>query len=127
MRSWLVAVLLTVGAALALLAAIGVWRFPDLLTRMQAAAKAGTLGVGCLMLAVALHFGRIQVTTHAVLIMVFLLLTAPIGAQLIARAGHRSGVPLWSGTHRDELRGAEAAEDGGSPRSDPGAGDPSAR
>jgi multicomponent Na+:H+ antiporter subunit G len=112
--AWLVATLMTAGSALALLAAVGVWRFPDLLTRMQAAAKAGTLSVGCMMIAAAVHFGRIQATTHAVLIVAFLLLTTPIGAQLIARAGHRTKVPLWAGTHRDELREAEGRRASGS-------------
>ena len=37
------------GAAFALLAAIGVLRMPDVFTRMQAATKASTLGVGCLL------------------------------------------------------------------------------
>jgi multicomponent Na+:H+ antiporter subunit G len=102
-----------VGAAFMLVAAIGVWRFPDVLTRMQAAAKAGTLGVGCLLAAVAIHFGQMAVTAHAALIVLFFLLTSPVGAHRIARAAHRIGVPLWEGTHRDELREPPGDHEGG--------------
>src|SRR5215218_9757122 len=44
------AVLLVVGASFMLLAGLGVLRLPDLFMRLQAATKASTLGVGCLML-----------------------------------------------------------------------------
>ena len=51
-------VLMVVGAVLTLLAALGMVRMPDVYSRMQSATKASTLGVGCLMLAVAVDFGR---------------------------------------------------------------------
>jgi multicomponent Na+:H+ antiporter subunit G len=102
--AWVSAILIVVGASALLLAAIGILRFPDVLTRMQAAAKAGTLGVGCLLAAAAAHFAQIAVTAHVVLIILFFLLTSPIAAHRIGRAAHRIGVPLWKGTHRDELR-----------------------
>ncbi len=113
MREWLTSVFMLIGAAFMLVAAIGVWRFPDVLTRMQAAAKAGTLGIGFIMLAVAVHFGQLAVTAHAAVILLFFVLTSPVGAHRIGRAAHRIGVPLWEGTHRDELR--EAAQPAGSP------------
>jgi multicomponent Na+:H+ antiporter subunit G len=54
--------------------------------------------------AVAVHFNEAEVTTEAVLVAVFLLLTAPVAAHLIARAAYLSGVPLWGGTIVDEMR-----------------------
>jgi multicomponent Na+:H+ antiporter subunit G len=37
-------------------------------------------------------------------IIVFLLLTTPVAAHLIGRAAYQDGVPLWEGTHTDDLR-----------------------
>jgi multicomponent Na+:H+ antiporter subunit G len=98
------AVLLVAGASFMLLAGLGVHRLPDLFMRLQAATKASTLGVGCLLLGVAVHFQELGVTTRAVLVVAFLFLTAPVGAHLIARAAYAVGVPLWKGTITDELR-----------------------
>jgi multicomponent Na+:H+ antiporter subunit G len=116
MRAWLVSALLIFGAAWMLIAALGVLRMPDLFSRMQASAKAGTLGIGVLVLSVAIHFGDLQVSGHAVLIIAFFFLTAPVAAHMIARAAYLIGVPLWEGTRRDELRnllGPAAAAAGG--------------
>lgn len=85
------------------LAALGIFRMPDTFTRMQAATKAATLGCGCLLLAVALHFGETAVTARALLVVIFLFLTAPVAAHVIARATYRAGVALWEHTVLDEL------------------------
>jgi multicomponent Na+:H+ antiporter subunit G len=99
------AFLLVVGAVLTLLAALGVVRMPDVYSRMQSATKASTLGVGCTMLAVAIDFSDLAITTRAVLIIAFVFLTAPISGHMIGRAAYYVGVPLWKGTAFDELRG----------------------
>jgi multicomponent Na+:H+ antiporter subunit G len=112
--------LVLVGGAFMLLAGVGVLRMPDLFTRMQAATKGATLGAGCLLLAVAVHFRHLHVSTRAVLVIVFVFLTAPVAAHLIARAAYAVGVPLWEGTLRDELKDARegAAGSAGGPESD---------
>ena len=97
-------VLMVVGAVLTLLAALGVVRMPDVYSRMQSATKASTLGVGCTMLAVAVDFADLAITTRVVLIVAFVFLTAPISAHMIGRAAYYVGVPLWKGTAFDELR-----------------------
>lgn len=104
MSDWIAAILLVLGSAFMLIAAVGVVRFPDLIIRMHAATKAGGPGVGLVVIAVAVHFAEAQVTTRAALVAVFLLLTAPVAAHLIARAAYLTGVPLWSGTTLDEMR-----------------------
>lgn len=98
------AALLVVGAFFMLLAGLGVLRLPDLFMRLQAATKASTLGVGCMLLGVAIHFQDLAVTARAVLVVAFFFLTAPVGAHVIARAAYAVGVPLWKGTIVDELR-----------------------
>jgi len=105
MVEWAAAILLILGASFLLLAAVGIARMPDLFSRMQTAAKAATLGAGCIVLAAALHFGSAGVTVRVLLITAFLFLTAPIAAHVIARAAYFVGVPLWEGTIVDELRG----------------------
>jgi multicomponent Na+:H+ antiporter subunit G len=96
--------LLVLGGFFMLLAGVGVARMPDMFMRMQAATKAATLGVGCMLLAVAVHFNDLGVTTRALLVTAFVFLTAPVAAHVIARAAYSVGVPLWSGTFCDELR-----------------------
>lgn len=105
MNETLSAALMIIGAAFALLAGVGVVRMPDLFTRMQAATKASTLGMSCMVLAVAVHFGELGITTRALATMSFVFLTAPVAAHMIARAAYFVGVPLWEGTMIDELRG----------------------
>jgi multicomponent Na+:H+ antiporter subunit G len=106
MREWIVSVLLLLGSALSLLAAVGLVRLPDLYTRMQAATKAGTLGIILLAASVAAHFASMGVTARVLLIIFFVFLTAPVAAHVIARAAYSMGVELWSGTRLDEWRGS---------------------
>lgn len=84
---------LVIGSLFALIGAIGVLRFPDALTRMHAASKAGALGSGLCLVAVALHQASFDVTTRAIAAVIFFLLTAPVSAHLIARAILLAGYP----------------------------------
>jgi multicomponent Na+:H+ antiporter subunit G len=79
------------GTAFALIGAAGILRFPDLYTRMHAASKAGTLGSGFCLLAIALLAPSADVSTRAIAAVFFFLLTAPISAHLLARAAMKSG------------------------------------
>ena len=106
--AWVTVALLVAGATLMLLAAVGVVRMPDVFSRMQAATKASSLGIGCMMLAVAVYFGDLAITTRVLMIVVFVFLTAPVSAHMIGRAAYRVGVPPWKGTAIDELRDGAA-------------------
>jgi len=103
MREAAAAALLVVGAITMLLAALGVTRMPDLLTRMQTTAKASTLGVGCAALAAAVYFGELSVTVRAIAVIGFVFLTTPVAAHAIARAGYFAGICLDPRTAPDEL------------------------
>lgn len=92
------------GGTFMLLAGVGILRMPDLFMRMQAATKAATLGAGCMLLAVAVHFGDLTVVARTLLVTAFVFLTAPVAAHMIARAAYSVGTPLWKGTLVDELR-----------------------
>jgi multicomponent Na+:H+ antiporter subunit G len=96
--------LILVGAVFLFLAALGLVRMPDLLTRMHATTKAATLGATLIMLAVALHFSQVAVVARAFGVILFIMMTAPVAAHVIGRAGYFVGSRLWSGTVKDELR-----------------------
>jgi len=76
-----------VGSVLVMLAGLGVLRFPDLFSRMHAATKATTLGLGLIGVAAALAVdgvaGRVVVAVAAVFV------TAPAAAHMVARATYR--------------------------------------
>ena len=104
------AILMIFGSFFSLVAAIGVLRFPDVYMRMAAGTKAGTLGAGLNLLAVAAYFNNIEVTTKVVAAILFFVITAPIGAHMIGRAAYIIGVQLWVGSIRDDLKGKCDAE-----------------
>lgn len=99
----LVGLLVLAGAFFVLVAGVGVFRLQDIMMRMHAATKAGALGVGLILAAVAVHFGEVGITTRAVAGIAFIILTAPVAAHLIGRAAYFSGVPLWEKTRSDAL------------------------
>jgi multicomponent Na+:H+ antiporter subunit G len=112
MKEWITAILMLLGAAFMLLAAVGITRMPDVYTRMQPATKAATLGVGCMLLAVAVHFSEVGVTMRALAGIAFVVLTAPVAAHMIGRAAYLLGLPLWEGTQVDELEGRYDSQTG---------------
>jgi len=101
MSAILAAILMLLGTVFMLVAAIGLLRLPDLYTRMHAVTKAGTLGVGCILLSAAMAFGDLSVATRAVVVLLFVLFTAPVSAHLLGRAGYLGGVSMWDGTAFD--------------------------
>lgn len=107
MQDWLDIILIFLGSSFVLISAIGLLRMPDIMIRMHAATKAGTLGVGFMMLAVAAHFSAesdtLSTFVRVVAIIVFLFATAPVAAHLIARSAYLVGVKLWRVQH-DDLR-----------------------
>lgn len=97
--------LMLIGAIFTFIAALGVLRLPDLFMRMHANTKSATLGVGFIMLGAAIYFSDVTITTRALAVVLFLLVTAPISSHLLARAAYFSGVPLWEKTLSDDLHG----------------------
>jgi len=100
------------GTALGVLSAVGILRMPDVYIRLQVASKASSLGIALLMLGVAVHFDDLSVTIRALLVVVFVFLTAPVAAHVIGRAAYITGTPLAQGSEPDELAGRYDAESG---------------
>lgn len=87
----IIAALLLLGAAFVLMGSIGLARFPDIFTRLHGPTKATTLGVGAILLGSILFFSsRGELSVHELLVSLFLFITAPVSAHLIAHAAlHR--------------------------------------
>lgn len=100
---YLAGIAMLMGAMFSVLAAIGILRLPDLYTRMHAASKAGTMGAGLMLLALALIALDGAVILRAVVGFVFLLLTAPVSAHLLARAAYLTGYRPHDITHINEM------------------------
>lgn len=83
------ATLLLIGALLALVAAIGILRFPDLLTRMHAATKPQVLGLILIIVGLGLRLRDPLDIGMLALIAIFQLLTAPVSAHMIGRTAFR--------------------------------------
>lgn len=105
MTDVLIVVLSSAGAIFIFLAAIGVVRMPDLYLRISVTTKAATLGIGLVLLAAAIYFNDLSITTRVLAIILFMLLTAPVGAHMIGRASYFTGVKLWEKSDFDDLKG----------------------
>ena len=105
MISILVGILASLGSLFILLAAVGILRMPDTYLRMAVTTKAATLGIGLILIAAAVYFWDFSTTTRVIAIIVFILLTAPVGAHLIGRASYITGNKLWEKSVMDDLKG----------------------
>lgn len=99
----LAAVFVVIGSGFVLLATVGILRLPDLYTRMHAASKAGAIGSGLLLIAIAFVAQDVGVTIRALFGVVFIVLTTPVAAHLLARAAYHIGLKPHSITRLDEL------------------------
>jgi multicomponent Na+:H+ antiporter subunit G len=95
-------VLFVLGTAFALTAAIGLHRLPDVFARMHAATKPATLGAVCTLTGAALQVGDWEAVTKLLLAVVLQLMSAPVGAHVLARAAHDAGAPQSPHTVVDE-------------------------
>lgn len=85
--------LVVLGLLVITLGVLGLFRMPDVYTQLHAAGKAVFLGLVALLVA-SLATGDSAIAARAALIAVFLILTTPVGAHVIARAAYRRGEPL---------------------------------
>lgn len=84
------AVFLVVGGLMSLAAGIGLVRFPDLHSRMHAATKPQVLGLLMLLLAAAITWRSWAWVAIVLLAWGLMLLTAPVSAHVVGRAGYRT-------------------------------------
>ncbi|MGO4229935.1 monovalent cation/H(+) antiporter subunit G [Arthrobacter sp. YAF34] len=84
------AVFMVTGALMSLAAAVGLMRFPDLMSRMHAATKPQVLGLFLLLAALGLQMRTWWVWPVLVVAWLFQLLTVPVSAHMVGRAGYRT-------------------------------------
>jgi multicomponent Na+:H+ antiporter subunit G len=108
----LTGVFLILGAFLSFAAGVGLIRFPDAIARMHATTKPQILGLIFILLAIALQEHRLSTILMLVTLLLFQMMTAPISAHMIGRAGYRNGVVAEGSLLVDELgRAIERAQD----------------
>lgn len=105
MTEFFTSLLLLLGAFLMLLSGIGIIRMPDLLTRMHATSKAGALGIGLMACGyMVFYYENTSMVVRALAMVMFVLVTAPVAAHVLARAGYFVGIKLWEGTVKDVIK-----------------------
>ncbi|WP_292294200.1 monovalent cation/H(+) antiporter subunit G [Marivita sp.] len=87
--------LIILGGLFAVIGALGLVRMPDVLIRMHASTKIGTLSTGLILAGCAVVFATPEIIIRVIAIVLFILLTAPIGAHMMGRSVLSTGVPLW--------------------------------
>jgi len=97
------AAFLLAGSGLALAAGVGLLRFRDLLARSHAATKPQVLGVLLMLAGLALWLRSGPITSVLVLVGLFQMVTAPVAAHLVTRAGYRTGKVAPGSLVVDEL------------------------
>lgn len=91
----LISIALLIGAFFILVGSIGLLRLRDFYSRLHAPTKATTLGLGSILIASMVYFGVVRGTPslHELLITLFLFMSAPVSAYLLAKAALHLGVP----------------------------------
>lgn len=85
---FVIAVFIVIGGVFLFVGSFGLTKLPDTMRRLHAPTKATTLGIGSLLIASLIYFVTVKqmVGIHELLITLFLFLTAPVSAVMIAKA-----------------------------------------
>lgn len=86
MKEIIVAIFILLGSFFMLVAAAGLLRFRDTLSRLHATTKAPSFAILLIVIAVCLYFGTLVTFLKAVLLILFIYLTAPLAAHSIAKS-----------------------------------------
>jgi len=96
----LLSFLVIAGAVFTFIGSLGLVRFRDFYTRLHGPTKATTLGVGSMVIASMIYFSAQQgsLSLHELLITLFLFITAPVSAHMLAKAALQQKLPIKPGT-----------------------------
>ncbi len=105
MLEYFLSLLILIGAAFTFIGSLGLVRLKDLYTRLHGPTKATTLGVGSLLIASACYFSIYgeNISLHELLITLFLFITAPVSAHLIAKAALHLNLPSLAKLQETEM------------------------
>jgi len=96
----------TVGTFFMMIAALGIYRMPDVYNQLHTSTKAATLALVNLLIGAMIDQGSLSVITKSVLILAFHFMTAPVAAHMIARAQYPQA---WDQSIMDEMEGEPTA------------------
>ena len=101
-----ISILVIIGCFFLAVGTLGLLRLPNVYNRMHATSKPTTLGTAAIFLAGFVQFGPGGAGLTSLVGIVFLFLTVPTGAHMIARAAQEIGVPFlgsvtWPTEHRE--------------------------
>lgn len=88
-------VFIVIGLIFDFIGCLGLLRFPDVYNRLHASIKCVTLGTSSILFGLFFYKGFSPAGIKALLCILFLVLTAPVSAHVLARSAHKSGVKLW--------------------------------
>jgi len=111
----LIAASIVIGSIFVFVGSFGLVRLQDLYCRLHAPTKATTVGLGALLIGSVLYFSSYTggISLHEVLVSVFLFLTAPASAHMLARAGLHKQVDTITRAPEDVAAFPETGPDGG--------------
>jgi multicomponent Na+:H+ antiporter subunit G len=120
----LAAVLMISGSALALIAAIGLFRMPDAYSRIHVATKPATLAVVFTVGAAVLRVPGPAPTTKLLLAVLLQFWTAPVASHMLGRAAHAAGLRPAEPWAVDDLAISDEESAGDAHADDGASGDP---
>jgi len=93
-------VLVLLGGFFVLMGSIGLVKMPDFYMRLHTPTKATTLGMGAILIAsmFLVSYSQKGLSAHELLITIFLFITAPVSAMMMAKTGLHYHVKLHKGT-----------------------------
>ena len=97
---WLSGALVAAGTVFFVAGTVGLLRFPDVYSRLHALGKADNLGLGLLVIGLAISADRLLDVVHLVLIWLLVLVSSATTSHLIARNALKRGVSPWTRSDR---------------------------
>lgn len=92
------------GVFFMLVATIGLLRLPDFYIRMSAITKGATLGLGLILLGIAIYFNQPGMLLKVLAVITFSFITAPVAAHVIGRTAVQNKIPFWEKTNLKEFK-----------------------
>lgn len=103
MSELIAAVCLLIGCAFTMIAALGLFRFKNVFTRMHAASKPQLLGLMFICFGITLHFRTWHWFAVCTLIIALQIMAAPVGSHLLGRSAYRDGLSDPTELTQDDL------------------------
>jgi multicomponent Na+:H+ antiporter subunit G len=109
----IVAFLLLFASFFTLVAALGIVRLPDVYMRMHAITKASSLATILFLIALIIAHPSWRVAFGSLLLIAFVIATAPISTHALARISVQLGIKMTKGMVRNDMKTNESLENDG--------------